>query len=241
MKAIIVDDEPPARREMRRLLGEHPGVSVVGEASDLATARGLLLRTRADVVFLDIRLGRASGFDLLSAIDNETAVVFVTAFEQYAVQAFEASAVDYLLKPVDKRRLRSTIERLMSRTVTESGEKAQRPRIFTSDRWTFIDSRGGQEFVELATITHLVAEEGGTRLFTGDRKSRSTDQSLAFWEKRLSSGDFVRVHRSAIVNLRFVESMAPWSNYTYRIRVRGWEEPIEMSRRYASRLRELLA
>ena len=226
---------------MRRLLAKHVGLTVVGEAGDLATARGLLLRTRPDVIFLDIRLGRESGFDLLNDVDAETAVVFVTAFDHYAVQAFDASAVDYLLKPVDESRLRATIERLVNSSTPKTGGGSSRPEIFASDRWAFIDSPAGQEFIELSTISHIVASEGGGRIFTADRKSRQSDQPLSYWEKRLGTGDFVRVHRSAIVNLRFVERVEPWSNYTYRLTIRGAAEPLEMSRRYAARLRTVLS
>jgi two-component system LytT family response regulator len=237
IKAIIVDDEPPARRELRRLLAEHPDVRIVGEAGDVAAARGLLLRTRPDVVFLDIRLGRESGFDLIPDLDPETSVIFVTAFDAYALKAFEASAIDYLLKPVDARRLESAVARLES-----GGQKRDTTsRLFASSRWTFIDSTAGQEFIELSSITHIAASDGGSRVFTADRKSRSTEKPLAFWEERLHTGDFVRIHRSTIVNLRFVESVEPWSNYTYRVRLSGVREPVEMSRRYAVHLRDMLA
>ena len=240
MKAIIVDDEPPARREMRRLLADYPEIKVVGEAADLRGARGLLLRTRPDVVFLDIRLGRQSGFDLLSDIDTETAVVFVTAFDHYAVRAFEESALDYLMKPVDAARLRATVRRLKEAHAQESASVAPATRVFASDRWVFADSPAGQEFIELANITHIEAQEGGTRVFTHDGRARSTDRSLLEWEARLNTGDFVRVHRSAIVNLTHVEHVEPWSNYSYRIKIKGFAERVVMSRRHASRLRDHL-
>jgi two-component system LytT family response regulator len=235
MKAVIIDDEPPARREMRRLLAVQEGVRVVGEAGDLATARGLLLRTRPDVIFLDIRLGRESGFDLVSDLDPGTSVIFVTAFGDYALKAFEASAIDYLLKPVDPRRLESAIAKL-----AEPSQASGRPRVFASEKWTFLDTAAGQEFIELASITHIMADDHGSRVFTADGRSRPTDKSLLFWEQRLVTGDFVRIHRATIVNLKFVERIDPWSNYTYRLKIRGVRDTLEMSRRYAVRLRDLL-
>jgi len=237
IKALIVDDEPPARREMRRMLAEFEDVKVAGEAADLAVARGMLLRVRPDVVFLDIHLGRESGFDLLSDVDAECAVIFVTAHDDYAVQAFDASALDYLLKPVDAKRLRASLDRLRARA---DAPTPATPVTYAAKRWIFLDSGGRQEFIEIARITHIEAEDGGTRVFTVDGIMRSAPQTLVEWENRVSAADFVRVHRSAIVNLRHVELVEPWSHYSYRIKVRGSAAPIPMSRRYAARLRDAL-
>ncbi|MEJ7759524.1 MAG: LytTR family DNA-binding domain-containing protein [Gemmatimonadaceae bacterium] len=241
IKAVIVDDELPARREMRRLLDEHEGIRVVGEAGDLDVGRGLLLRTRPDVVFLDIRLGRRSGFELLPDIDDETAVIFVTAYDHYAVRAFEESAMDYLVKPVDPRRLRSSIDRLRARLAGPAPETdARAPKLYSATRWVFLDSGGTQEFIELADITHIEAEGGNTRVFTRDGRARGSARGLVDWQRRLASGDFVRVHRSALVNLKHVERVEPWFHYSYRIKVRGFPDPVIMSRRHSARLRDVL-
>lgn len=241
IKAIVVDDEAPARREMKRLLAEHPSIAVVGEARDLATARGLLLRTRPDAVFLDIRLGRESGFDLLDDVDPDTAVVFVTAFDEHAVQAFEASAVDYLVKPVEPRRLAVSIERLEALEAARSAHRSGAARSgepFTPLRWVFLDTESESAFVEIATITHVVAEKRGSRIHTSDRRSLPSGRPLAEWERRLPADDFLRVHRSAVINLRHVERVEPWSNYAYRVHLKGWDAPVTMSRRYAVDLRD---
>jgi two-component system LytT family response regulator len=241
IKAMIVDDEPPAIRELRRLLAEFDDIRVVGDAVSLDVARGLLLRTRPDVVFLDIRIGRKSGFELLPDIDPEVAVVFVTAYDDFAVRAFEASAVDYLLKPVESARLRQSVERVRQRTAGARDESpAAQPHTFSAARWTFLDSGGAQEFIEIGSITHVEASGGGTRVFTKDGRVRDDSRSLLEWERRFGTGDFVRVHRSAIVNLRFVDRVEPWFHYSYRITLRGWPEPVQMSRRHANRLRESL-
>lgn len=239
IKATIVDDEPPARRELRRLLAAFDDVSIVGEAGDLEVARGLLLRTRPDVVFLDIMLGRTSGFDLLPDIDEETAVVFVTAYEDHAVRAFEASALDYLLKPVNESRLSSTIERV--RTRLEAGRPATDNRsLYSRGQWIFVNAGDNQEFIQVANITHVEADGGASRVHTQDGRSRMTSRSLLDWEKRLDNGDFVQVHRSAIVNLKYVERVEPWSQYSYRLTMRGFAEPVVMSRRHANRLHDIL-
>ena len=236
IKAIVVDDEAPARREMKRLLAEHPSVAVVGEARDLSTARGLLLRTRPDAVFLDIRLGKESGFDLLDDVDPDTAVVFVTAYGEHAVRAFEASAVDYLVKPVEPGRLALSIERLEG----AAGGDAPRGEPFTTLSWIFLDTGSESAFVEIATITHVVADRGGSRIHTSGRRALPSGKSLVEWERRLPAEDFLRVHRGAIVNLRHVDRVEPWSNYSYRVHLKGWDEPITMSRRYAVDVRDRL-
>ena len=240
IKATIVDDEPPARRELRRLLADYDDVSIVGEAGDLDVARGLLLRTRPDVVFLDIMLGRTSGFDLFPDIDEETAVVFVTAYGDHAVKAFEASALDYLLKPVNSGRLLSTIERVRARVETEGDKGRRSPLLYSAGRWIFVDSGEAQEFIEIANVTHVEADGGTSRVYTNDGHSRVTTRTLSDWEKRLDNRDFVRVHRSAVVNLKHVERVDPWFQYSYRVKMRGFAEPVVMSRRHANRLKDTL-
>ena len=239
IKAVIVDDEPPARREMRRLLGEFDDVKTVGEAGDLAVAGGLLLRTRPDAVFLDIQLGKRSGFELLEHVDPDTAVIFVTAFDAYAVKAFESSAVDYLVKPVNPERLAHTLERVRDRLADHSAE-SKSTAVYSGTRWIFLESRDHHDFVEIANITHVEANEGGTRVFLRDGRARVTARSLAYWESRLPPADFARVHRSTIVNLRHVEKVEQWFHYSYRITIAGYKESVIMSRRYASRLRDVI-
>ena len=240
IKAVVVDDEAPARREMRRLLDAHAdAIAVVGEARDLDTARGLLLRTRPDVVFLDIRLGKASGFDLLEDVDAETAVVFVTAYDDYAVRAFEESAVDYLVKPVEPERLARSVERLEAR-VERAAHSPRDAAPFTSRRWLFLDAVEAGEFLEVAAITHVTADPRGSRIHTRDGRVLPAGRTLAEWERRLPPDDFLRVHRGAIVNLRHVERVEPWSHYGYQVYLRGWDQPVAMSRRYARHVRERL-
>lgn len=233
MKAIIVDDEGPARRELRRLLAELPDVEIVGEAGDVEGAARLVERMAPDVVFLDIRLGRASGFELVDRIDADTAIVFVTAYGDYAVQAFEAQAVDYLLKPIEPERLRQCVARLAAAPAPVRDEPASR-------RWLFLDDRDRPELLAIERITLVEAEGRRSRIHTDDGSSRSSAKPLAEWESRLPAGDFVRVHRSALVNLHHVEHIEPWFHYGLRLRLRGLAEPVPVSRRRAADLRSRL-
>ncbi len=234
IRAIVVDDEAPARREMQRLLQAHENVTVVGEAKDLATAGGLALRTSPDLVFLDIRLGRESGFDLLPELDGATAVIFVTAYDAYAVRAFEARALDYLVKPVDPDRLAESLSRV---DAFLGAREPAAPVAFTGARWIFLEASDRAEFVEIATIIRIDAEEGGSRVRTTGGLSIHTPRALKEWVRRLPA-DFRQVHRSTIVNLARIERVEPWSHYTYRLHLTDGSGLVVISRRYAARLRD---
>jgi two-component system, LytTR family, response regulator len=241
IKAIVVDDEAPARREMRRLLEATGRVDVAGEAKDAATARGLVDRTRPDVLFLDIQLGRESGFALLPQLDERTAVVFVTAYDRYAIQAFDENALDYLLKPVDPVRLAQSLDRVeafLQARRPAAGAGARTP--FTAQHWVFLHGGERAGFVRIDTIRRIDGERGGSTVRTADGARIWTARSLDEWLRRLPAAEFRRVHRSTIVNLGQVERVEPWSNYTYRIHLRGDPDPVPMSRRYAARLRDEL-
>ena len=235
IRALIVDDEAPARREMTRLLAAHPQVEIAGVAADLDEAARALRGGTVDVVFLDIRLGRRSGFELLPVVPPGTAVVFVTAYDDHARQAFDAEALDYLLKPVDAARLASTIRRLHDRTATTAA-----PR-FASRAWLFLDERERPELIRIETISHILAESDRSVLVTVDGKRRSTPRSLADWEARLPGHDFFRAHRAALVNLHHVDRIEPWFHYGLRIHMRGSREPVPVSRRRVTALRQALS
>ena len=236
MKAIIVEDEPPARVELERLLAAYPEIEIAGTAASLLTARGLLLRVRPDVVFLDINLSGESGFDLLDDVDPETAVVFATAYDEFALRAFDASAIDYLLKPIEPARLSSCVERLRHRF--PPNERAT--SVYSTSRWIFVEG-GSPTFVQIADIACVRAYRGQTELIVASGQRHVVDRSLQEWQRRLPESDFALVHRSAIVNLAHVTRVEAGSNYSYDVYVRGLDQPITMSRRQAARLRTSLS
>jgi two-component system LytT family response regulator len=233
LRALLVDDERLARRELRRLLQAHPEVEIVGEAEAVAPALELVERLTPDVVFLDIQMPGESGFDLLEQARTPFRVVFVTAFDRHALRAFEVNALDYLLKPVHPRRLARALERLRDSTPPKPATRA----LDLDDR-LFVEERGHGRFVKVAAIVavrasgdyaELQCEGGETFLLAGPLKD---------WDERLPERHFVRVHRSTIVNLGFIDRIDAGGNHTYRVHLRGLPEPLVMSRRYAVRVRE---
>jgi len=232
-KALIVDDERLARVELRVLLAAHSQIEVVGESDGIAAALEVMGTVRPDLVFLDIQLGAESGFELFERATVPFDVIFVTAFEEHAVRAFEVNALDYLLKPVHPERLAEALERRASNRPPVSPGSAtleadDRLFIRVGDRWRFL---------KVATIVVIEASGDFSRVLTSDGAGILIGKSLREWEARLPARLFARIHRSTIVNLDHVERVEEWSGQTFHVHVRGLKEPYQMSRRHAGRLK----
>lgn len=237
MKALIVDDERIARVELRRLLGAHPEIEIVGEARNGLQAVSLVEQLKPDVMFLDVQMPGMSGFDLLEKLDEPPQVIFTTAFDKHAVQAFEANALDYLLKPVAPERLALAVKKLrptQTSRATETSASAP-PRL---DR---VFLRDGERcwLVQLSDIIVMESEGNYTRLYFGKDKPL-IPRSLAALEERLDPAVFFRASRQHIVNLKWIEQVDNGVADNLIITVKGGMK-IEMSRRQSLRLRELLS
>ena len=203
MRALIVDDEAPARSKLRRMLGAFADVEVVGEASDGGTALALAAQLRPDVIFLDVQMPEVDGFDVaVSLPDDGPALVFVTAFDRYALQAFDTHATDYLLKPVEPERLERAIRRLR-----ESSRPAARTNTGTPPTQLLIDDRGATHVVPCVDIEWLQAADNYVNVHLKGQSllMRRTLESLL---NDLAPA-FVRTHRSAAVALRWVQAVRP--------------------------------
>jgi two-component system LytT family response regulator len=233
LTAIIIDDERLARRELRSLLTEFAEISIVGEAKNLAEAVNLIRINKPDVVFLDIQLSNENGFDLLEMVEKDFKLIFVTAFDEFAIRAFEINAIDYLLKPVNPERLAKTLERLFE---TEEKSEVTLRKLEYEDR-LFIEIGERSRFLKIRSIKCICADGDYTQVFTDDGKKYLVTKPLKEWEDRLPGQYFIRIHRSAIVNLEFIERVETWFSRSYQIHLHGMKEPLTVSRRYAAHLK----
>jgi two-component system LytT family response regulator len=194
IRCLIVDDEPPARLEMRRLLSAEAGVEVIGEAGDVETALALTKRHHPEVVFLDVKLRGETGFDYVGRAEEPLPhLVFVTAYDRYAVRGFECNALDYLLKPVQPERLAETLRRVRSR------ETLHRPA--GADDLVFIKTGSGARFIPWGEVQYIISEGNYTRLFLENSSSFLVLRPLKEWLDLVPTGEFIQVHRKALVRL----------------------------------------
>jgi two-component system, LytTR family, response regulator len=233
LTAIIVDDERLARRELRSLLEDFTEISVVGEAETLGETINLIQTQKPDVVFLDIQLSNENGFDLLEKIEKDFKLIFVTAFNEFAIRAFEINALDYLLKPVNPDRLAKTIQRLLE---TEEKPEVCLRKLEYEDR-LFLELGERSRFLKISSIKCICADGDYTHVLTDDGKKHLVTKPLKEWEDRLPEKYFVRIHRSTIINLEFIEKVETWFSRSYQIYLREMKEPFTVSRRYAAQLK----
>lgn len=231
MRVLIVDDERLARAELRRMLASHPGVQIVGEAANAAEAALQVAALQPDLLLLDVQMPGGSGFDLLAALDDAPEVIFTTAFDQYALQAFQASALDYLMKPIEPQRLASALERAAARL-------GMAPTPSSMPRKLFI--RDGERcwFVKLEDIRLFESEGNYTRLYFDDARPLLA-RSLLQLEQRLDPQQFFRASRRHIVNLAAVRSIENEDGGGLTLRLD--DMAVEVSRRRAAALKQLQA
>lgn len=238
-KAVIVDDERLARKELRTLLKEAHAeeVHVVGEAASLQEAARVIQATDADLVFLDIALGRESGFDLVPAIGADIEIVFVTAHDSFALRAFEINALDYLLKPVDPERLALTVKRLGPAQQPDVDDSRQ----LSYDDRLFLRLNDRRSFMRIADVIAIEAAGDDSMLHLVSQPSPArTARSLREWDARLPERYFIRIHRSTIINLDHVVRVEEWSHSSFLVYMRNLASPLPMSRRYGARVRDRL-
>ncbi|HKQ74849.1 MAG TPA: LytTR family DNA-binding domain-containing protein [Blastocatellia bacterium] len=233
-KAVIVDDERLARNKLASLLAPHHQIRLVGEADSVDSAIETIKRTRPDVVFLDIQMPGKSGFELVNQINLPLKIIFVTAFDEYAIRAFEVNALDYLLKPVNPERLEKAIERLASTSAV--AERPSRPLEY--DDFLFLPFGQSSRFLRVREIKCVRAADVYSEIFTAGGEKALVLKPLSEWEERLPEKHFARIHRSTIINIEFVERVEKSFNYSFEVYLRGMAGPLTMSRRYATRLKD---
>ena len=229
MRALLIDDERLARVELRRLLRAHAEIEIAGEAHNAAEALTQIDALRPEVLFLDVQMPECDGFGLLEQLDSVPKVIFCTAFDVYALKAFEVSAVDYLVKPIAPERLAAAVAKLSS---------AMPPGI-AGDKQIFVKDGDHCWFVTLRDVVLLESEGNYTRLYFGGDRPLIL-RSLNYLEERLDSAMFFRASRKHIINLKFVEALTPEVHGGFEVRLKGGHA-VDMSRRQAVRFKEAMS
>jgi two-component system LytT family response regulator len=241
MRAIIIDDERLARTELRKLLQDFPEVEVVDEAANADEAINKIDTLQPDLVFLDIQMPGKTGFDMLAELERAPHVIFTTAYDEYALKAFEVNALDYLLKPIEPKRLADAMQKLH---VAEVKENHILPENFNQSILTEADQvfvKDGERcwFVKLSDIRLFESVGNYAKVFFGANKPLIL-KSLNALEERLDQKTFFRANRKHIVNLRMIEKIEPYFNGGLLLELKGGEK-IEVSRRQTVKFKEMMS
>ncbi|HEY8931203.1 MAG TPA: response regulator transcription factor [Mucilaginibacter sp.] len=226
LTAIIVDDERNAREEIKKLLEGYIFIQVVGEAPNADEAREMIEQKQPDLLFLDIQMPEKSGFDLLEELDKVPQVIFTTAYDQYAVKAFEVSALDYLMKPIREERFAKAMEQLKSKLGSADDD-----RIFVKDRNQY-------HFISWAKVHLIESMDNYARLYFDDQNV-FLKSSLNILEQKLDERAFFRINRAQIVNLKFIEKITSLADGRLKLLLKTGNQ-LEASERQSVKLKRLM-
>ncbi|MEJ0034058.1 MAG: response regulator transcription factor [Bacteroidota bacterium] len=237
MKALIVDDERLARKELIKLLEEHPSIEIAGEAMNADEAEKMIEELNPDLLFLDIQMPGRTGFQLLESLDSAPLVVFTTAYDEFALKAFEVNALDYLLKPITAERLAEAVHKIQDKEKTKAG----RPRDKKLDLEDQVFVKDGERcwFVSLANI-RLFESDGNYIKVYFDTNRPMIHKSLNALDEKLDERAFFRASRKHIINLSWVDGIEPWFNGGLMVKLRGGDK-VEVSRRQAAKFKDMMS
>jgi two-component system LytT family response regulator len=244
LRAILVDDEPLARVYLNKLLMKHSEIDVVGEAGDLTSAVILIRSTEPDVIFLDIQMQGRSSFSLLpklESFDPQPSVVFVTAYDEYAVRAFEANALDYLTKPVSPERMAKTVQRLMTGMPSIPKEKSEAMGELGLDDFVLLRDGSKTMMVKTAEITAIESDGDYTRILLKEESPLLMKRPLSHWEKLLPQKLFYKVSRRLLVNMQKVFKVTKRDTSTWELYLERIKTPILLSNLESKRLMATLS
>ena len=239
MRTIVVDDERLARKELISLLKQYVHIDVISESSNADDAKKKIETLRPDLIFLDIQMPEKDGFQLLSELDYVPKVIFVTAYDEYALKAFEVSALDYLLKPVEPERLEETLKRLDEPDLDEEKESlTKRSRLGQEDQ-IFLKDGDKCWFVTLSEVSKFQSEGNYVRVFFRNQKPMIL-RSLNNLESTLDDRTFFRANRKYIVNLKWIDKVESWFNGGLMVTLKDGSE-VEVSRRQAAKFKDSMS
>ena len=236
MKAIIIDDERLARQELKNLLATYKEIEIIAECSDAIQAKEKINELKPDVIFCDIQMPGKTGLELVEEISGAVDVVFVTAYDEHAIKAFELNAFDYLLKPVQSQRLAETIKKL---SIKETSNKSDNNSPLTINDMVFIKDGEKCWFVKLSDIRLFESEGNYVRVYFETFRPLIL-RSLNSLESRLNEKEFFRASRKHIINLNFIASVESWFNGGLNVKLKDGKE-VEISRRQAVKLKDMMS
>ena len=243
MRALVIDDERLARKELINLLNQLETVEVVGEAVNVEDAKEKIVQLQPDVIFLDIQMPEKTGFDLLEELDQVPHVIFTTAYDEYALKAFQVNALDYLLKPIEPKRLEDAVLKLQGKmegiAKPEGLEGLGSQKKLTLEDQVFVKDGDRCWFVRLSNV-RLFESDGNYIKVYFDNFKPMIHKSLNALDERLDEKSFFRASRKHIINLGWVEAIEPWFNGGLVVTLKGGDR-IEVSRRQAARFKEMMS
>jgi len=242
IKTLLIDDERLARLELRKLLKEHPSIEILEEAANAEEALQKIDQLKPDLIFLDIQMPGKTGFDLLAELDRAPQVIFTTAHHEFALKAFEVNALDYLMKPIEPRRLADAVQKVQAvdglRSVGVESELSN-GGVLTENDQVFVKDGERCWFVKLSEIRLFESVGNYARVFFGTNRPMIL-KSLNALEDRLDPKVFFRTNRKHIVNLRMIEKVEPYFNGGLLLELKGGDK-IEVSRRQTLRFKEMMS
>jgi two-component system LytT family response regulator len=234
-RALIIDDERLARVTLSDLLAGFPSIEIIGEAESVADSVNLITRLNPDLLFLDIQLSDGTGFDLLNKINYSGKIIFITAYNEFAIRAFEVNAIHYLMKPVSHKQLGEAFSRL------ERKDKEKEPAGITNYKYSdrlLLSCGNHLNFIKILSITKITAAGDYTVIHTVDGKEFIDSKTMTEWESRLPENHFLRINRSTIINFDAIEKTEQLSVNLVLITVKGISQPFRISRSYYKKIRE---
>jgi len=238
LKTLIVDDSKLARQELKHLLKKFDDVEVIGEAENATLGIEKVLELNPDLLFLDIQMPDKDGFEMLQGLEDTPEVIFITAFNQYAMKAFDHNALDYLQKPIKEDRLALALEKASAKIRLREDPKKSK-KLLGLDKQVFVKDGESCWFVNLSEVRVLEIMGSYTRIYFNEQNPM-IPRSLNYMESRLDPEAFFRANRQQIINLKFVGRIEPWFSGTLKVYLKGGEE-IEVSRRQSIKFREIMS
>lgn len=239
MKALIIDDERLARKELMKLLEEHPAIEIVGEAMNAEEAINMVNELNPDLLFLDIQMPGKTGFQLLEELDAVPFVVFTTAYDEFALKAFEVNALDYLLKPIQAERLSETVSKILEKEKSKSSAVRSGDKKLGLNDQVFVKDGDRCWFVSLNNVRMFESDGNYIKVYF-DNNRPMIHKSLNALDEKLDERAFFRASRKHIINLSWVEGIEQWFNGGLMVKLKGGDK-VEVSRRQAAKFKDMMS